>query len=87
MGRYKQASGGKGSQKWLQIMVNQCPERLNELIDNALDSSANHDSSSSITWCQHRLKIPQKNRPQFPTKIGSSFPIFIGIKFPRHMFA
>lgn len=37
--------------------------------------------------CQHRLKIPQKNRPQFPTKIGSSFPIFIGIKFPRHMFA
>lgn len=50
MGRYKQASGGKGSQKWLQIMVNQCPERLNELIDNALGSLANHDSSSSITW-------------------------------------
>jgi hypothetical protein len=50
MGRYKQSLSEKGSQKWLQIMVNQCPELLNEMIINSMGKSANHDSLSSITW-------------------------------------
>ena len=50
MGKVKQPKGEKGSLKWIQQVVNDCPDVLNKPINNFLGSSKKH----TIEWLSPR---------------------------------
>ena len=50
MGRIEQHKGSKGSLKWIQYIVNSCPDVLNNPINNFLC----YDKSRPIEWLSPR---------------------------------